>query len=434
MEKSKELIEKTKHSISLFDKTAKIPNPFITMSGIPTLSENRLLSLAFVCREGLKEREYDTGSEKIMTLSAKISAEELSYAFGLKDRAQLYNHVKEPSDKLLTRTIGYEDGKGNFIIRNIFAGVDYKNGELMIYFSHLLDKKYFFELQKNYTLCKTDILFSFRSVNSFRLYELIKRMAYGNEDGKYSIYFTLGELKLLLGTVSVTDLKGLIKNPSPDLNEIVEKISKKNNIYVKPNEFKRKCIDTAKKEINEKSDLFIKDVIVERKGKGGKTHGYTFIVVDKSVNSDNSDNKEVIDISYIEEIKDILKDESFKDEEIETIARVAKNLDKVKQGYEVLKAGKDVKKRAAYLVDAIKNNYKAPVKMYFGEVRKKALQGKGTYFYQAGDYLYLDEHEEYSRLTIKIPFEEGRALTEEEKNRLDELNRLESLRKKEAED
>ena len=45
-----------------------------------------------------------------------------------------------------------------------------------------------------------------------------------------------------------------------------------------------------------------------------------------------------------------------------------------------------------------------------------------------------DEHEEYSRLTIKIPFEEGRALTEEEKNRLEELNRLESLRKKEAED
>ena len=431
MEKSKEIIEQTKHSISLFDKTAKIPNPFITMSGIPTLSENRLISLAFVCREGLKEREYDTGSEKIKTLSAKISAEELSDAFGQKDRAQLYNHVKNPALNLATRTIGYEDGKGNFIIRNMVAGVDYENGELTIYFSHLLDKKYFFELQKNYTLYKTDILFSFRSINSFRLYELLKRMAYGNEDGRYSIYFTLGELKLLLGTVNVTDLKGLIKNPSPDYNEIVEKISKKQNIYTKSYEFKRKCIDTAVNEINEKSDLFIEDVIVERKGKGGKTHGYTFIVVDKSVNSDN---KEIIDISYIEEIKDILKDESFKDEEIETIARVAKNLDKVKQGYEVLKAGKDVKNRAAYLVNAIKNNYKAPVKMYFGEVRKKALQGKGTYFYQAGDYLYLDEHEEYSRLTIKIPFEEGRALTEEEKNRLDELNRLESLRKKEAED
>ncbi len=187
-----------------------------------------------------------------------------------------YNSLKPVAQSMMNRSYGIESPDDDYFkYIHLISECEYDNGEFSVTFSRN-SKDLIMDLSKNYTLLPKTIM-TFRSVYSFRMYEILKRHSFYRKsipmkDRKNVFQFQIGlsELKLQVGTVNAeldTVRKILNNSEFPDYDKAVKMSPEE--IYPSYSEFNRNVLKVAQKEISEKTD----DMSFTYKSlKGGKSH------------------------------------------------------------------------------------------------------------------------------------------------------------------
>jgi plasmid replication initiation protein len=206
---------------------------------------------------------------------SKITKKDISMptiTISIKDFSMLigeevnYDVVKKRSKKLLERVVEIKVSEKEWIAFQWFSKVHYCNGLLQIKIHEELNP-YLLGLKKEFTRFLTSDVLKFKSVYSIRIYILSKQ---------YKTFkkrlFTLDELKKKLGIY---------------------------NKYTKYNDFKKRVLEIAVNEINEKSDLKLEYNEIKE---GRKVSEIVFFIDEDSKDIDiyKKSHKELADILNIE--------------------------------------------------------------------------------------------------------------------------------------
>lgn len=184
----------------------------------------------------------------------EINIQELANIIDTKSNT-IYKDIKNVTKKIMSRILEIKDlDRAKTIQVSWIASAEYleKKGTVILKLSEKL-APYLLLLQKNFTVSRVSDLMKFRSIYSIRIYELLKQ---------YEIIgqrvFEIDELKRFCGIAE--------------------------NKLILFSNFKIKVLETAKKEINEKSDIFIDFVFIKKGrsfssvkfivGKNENYHGY----------------------------------------------------------------------------------------------------------------------------------------------------------------
>jgi len=216
----------------------------------------------------------------------KIPVNVLQELTGTK-RKDIYTAVKEAVERLLKRTIIIETEK-DFEAFNFISYGRYRKGEG--YFVISIDKHlkpYLLKLKEKFTRIPLKYIFPLRSTYAIRLYELLKQY----ENTGFRVDY-LPNLREMLGV-----------EPGE---------------YIRFDNFERKVLKTAIKEINEKTDI---EVSYEKKKTGRKITHIEFKIKPKNVNEGDTTQIEKIPSENI----DIQGQEQMKDEKVDNVKSQSEN-------------------------------------------------------------------------------------------------------------
>ena len=266
---------------SMFPDMLKKSNFLISSVYRATLLENKVLALA------LTKVTLNEEGRPVATLKTR----EIKQVLHVTGNA-MSTYLKDVATSLAGRTMFVESEDGSFQCMNLVGVVTYKSGTgtMEIKFEPEI-KDYIFDLKANFTMLNIPMMLSFRSGWSYRLYELLTSKAYHSKYDKntgnvFHIKYGVSELKLHLGTVQIKDDKGKInrdiqrelEKKEIDYDYIVnELVHEKLKSFDKWSDFKRRVLDVAVSEINEKSDLQVTYQLL-RGGRGGRIYGIDFEV------------------------------------------------------------------------------------------------------------------------------------------------------------
>ncbi len=369
----------------------KKSNDLISSKYKSTLIENKILAISLAQITKLKEEEVEINGEITKVFTSEMKSSDLMKKLQVS-RKNLPAQLKSAYLKMSSRQIGIEDESGEFRYRALFIGSDYKNGSFKLYYNPLLGS-YYKELSKNYTLLSLDTMMKFKSVHSFRLYEMLKKDCYGDNElwipeikgSKYIIEYSLSELKLTLGVVNAeaeSVRTVLNRKGAPDYDRAVE-VSKEKG-FERWIDFKRRCIDPAIKEINEKTELNV-TYELEKSGQGGKVHGLTFIVViyneEEKAEKTAAARQEISltddeKMDFLSDLQELYGDYAIKLKELRRIAEAASwDIEKCKKAGEVLKRySKTVESVVQFLLKAIQEDWEPAISK---EAKGKTPEYKG---------------------------------------------------------
>jgi hypothetical protein len=161
------------------------------------------------------------------------------------DKNSAYREMQYISHSLLSRVVTIKKPDGGVLQTHWVASADYKLGSGVVEIR--LDEMmipYLIGLTNNFTQCKLGMLLSFKSVYTNRLYMILKQKRDYNPYAK-AYEFELGELRKLLG-VSVERI------PRTDK---FDKAQEAMELYSDYKNFKARVLETAKKELDAKSDI-----------------------------------------------------------------------------------------------------------------------------------------------------------------------------------
>lgn len=327
-----------------------------------SLLENKILAAS------LTKVRKDESNQLIST----VTASELK-KYMKKTNGSFYDQLYSCADNLANRQIVMEDRENNkFMILNIVQTAFYDNGKFTIKYNSDLEK-YLYGLQQNFTKLSLPVMMSFKSVYSFRLYELLKSKAYYPRDKKkaenlFRITFSLSELKLDLGAVnsSYDRVQRVLKSSAPDYDKAVE--AAKEKTFARWGDFKDRVIDVAVKEINSLPEACM-NVSYElgKAGRGGKVYEVSFIVKLTNGMADIEEPEVVLqdmvtaDMSIVEKIDSLLENEDMRVKDIKAIAIAAENdYNRVENAYDIYRK-QNVKAAnfTGWMIAAIRNGYKA---------------------------------------------------------------------------
>jgi len=201
----------------------------------------------------------------------KFTANELMEDLKLNNN---YDDLKEAIRKLLTRLIIIRTEQTVLATTFLSSAEYFKNTTIELSFDKKL-KPYLLQLKNNFTMYQFENVIALSSVYAIRIYELCKQ------------YERLRER-----VIQVEILKEIL--------EIEEK-------YKKYNDFKKKVLDIAKREINEKTDI---NISFEEIKTGRKVTSIKFLIEKKEKEIKSIKNKEIIEIEdetkkYPEEVLDL---------------------------------------------------------------------------------------------------------------------------------
>ena len=379
---TKERIEKgtlspmAKNEIAKSDKTMfpdmlKKSNFLISSVYRASLLENKVLALALT-----KVRLSDQG-RPVATLRTK----EIKEVLHVTGNA-MGTYLKDVATSLAGRTMFIESADGSFKCMSLVGVVSYESGSgtMEIKFEPEI-KDYIYDLKANFTMLNIPMMLSFRSGWSYRLYELLSSRAYHTKYDKetgnvFHIKYGVSEIKLHLGTVQIKDDKGKInrdiqrelEKKEIDYDYIVnELVHEKLKSFDKWCDFKRRVLDVAVNEINEKSDISVKYDLM-RSGRGGKIYGIDFEVTKKDMTVEPTLEEEVptpgdaeLD-DLIDKVIDII-DEKIKISQAKALLKVANyDINKIEYAYELACKQENIKNLIGWLTAAIQNGYEdAPI-------------------------------------------------------------------------
>lgn len=184
----------------------------------------------------------------------RLSGADFAEIVGLKGK-DIYAELDRATKSLVSRTISIRKDEKSFLHVNWLSSAEYQTGSgyVELAFDPKL-KPYLLQLKQHFTEYKIDTIFSFKSIYAIRLYELLKKDAFKAKGNQFKVYFEYTDLREKFG------------------------IGKKE--YEKFKDFRVKTIDTAVKEISEKTDLMISEVKYGKTGR--KITNITFIVFIRS--------------------------------------------------------------------------------------------------------------------------------------------------------
>jgi len=154
----------------------------------------------------------------------RISVNELAEFLGI-DKGSAYRECKKTTENLLKRVLSIEESDG-LLQTNWVSSAKYIDGSGMVNLSFdPLLKPYLLQLKSNFTSCKLEMLLSFKSQYTVRMYTLLKQYERLKERE-----FELGQLRELLGIRE--DQYGLYSD------------------------FRKRVLLSTQKELTEKADLY----------------------------------------------------------------------------------------------------------------------------------------------------------------------------------
>lgn len=171
----------------------------------------------------------------------ELKVNEFTKMFGLESDKSIYEKVEQAADNLLGKVITLQEGKD--VEKTVWLSyVKYTKGSgtVVIRFDKSL-KRYLLQLQGHFTQYNIKHVIGFKSQYSIRLYELLKMEVFKAKHGKVVKVFELKDLRDFLG------------------------VEKKE--YTAFDNFKRRVINPAVKEISTQTDLNILNVENIRTGR-----------------------------------------------------------------------------------------------------------------------------------------------------------------------
>jgi plasmid replication initiation protein len=262
-------LDKKNNVIKKENKYYKKSNLLISSKYRSSLAENKILALAM-----------SRATKEDGRAVARISASELKDVLykGDKDKktsGSFYTQLKNIALEMTGRKIFIENIENrSFSVINLVGSATYGNNVFTVKFEPDITD-YLLNLKSNYTNLNIAVLMSFDKIYSYRLYEVLKSNAYIHKGcysvgDEYCISYGLSELKLTVGVVDTNaeSVSRALRKPNPNFDHIVNDISKDKN-FNDWSDFKKKVINVAVNEINEKSDLDLRYELI-REGLGGK--------------------------------------------------------------------------------------------------------------------------------------------------------------------
>lgn len=327
-----------------------------------SLLENKILAIALANIQNVTEEHG--------LLYSCIKASELRKLLNANS-GSFYNQLDQAASALTGRTIGMNDpSKKVFKYVSVVIHSSYENGVLTIKYNPEV-KDYIQDIVKNYTKFKLSILLSFNTSYSYRLYELLKSKAYYSKNGNgqenngiFHVSFLLSELKFVLGVIDAdqASVKKILDNEKkPDYDKAYDKA--KSKVFESWGDFKKKVLEVAKKEINEKSDITI-DYTPVRGGRGGKIFQVDFTIsLDENI-AEFSDIPEDDKTVFLDRLTSLLckDDQKLNSKDIASIAAASEyDWDKIMKAYSCMKQQNGtVNNIVGWMITALKKDFHAP--------------------------------------------------------------------------
>ncbi|WP_053954679.1 replication initiation protein [Inediibacterium massiliense] len=271
----------------------------------------------------------------------KITVQDIIEKMGLKDSKSAYEDMKKITlnlmKKVIVMNVPSEEDEGAFdtIQLNWFSSVKYlnKRGTIEARFDPTL-KPYLLNLKERFTSYKLKNIVALKSFYSIRIYELLKQ------------YQSIGERMITIKQLK--DMLGIDKGS-----------------YEKYNNFKRKVIQVAYKEINENTDISFE---FEEIKKGRKVDKIKFHIESKnkkipknSAFEEIATTKEATFDPFVFSLKQIIK-EDLTDDELKAILEASKyDMATIIKKYEIAKSS-TYDNLVGFLISAINKDYKEPIK------------------------------------------------------------------------
>lgn len=250
-------------------------NVLIESKSSTSLFERKLLNIA-IAKAVIEDGE----------LIARVTTKDVKNYLHISGNS-IYTRLRDASKETLGHVVSIEDeGKENFIMFNVVNKCEYRDGVFTTRFTKEM-KPHIYNLKKDYTRMSLDVLCSFKSLFTTRIYEILRTQYYRFEkEASDEIIvprppkapYSLSELKFTLNVVDANaskTVKRLVEQGRFD--EAIEEI--KDASFEDWRNFQRKVLEVAKKELEESnySEICF-DYEPVKSGKGGKVTGIRFKV------------------------------------------------------------------------------------------------------------------------------------------------------------
>lgn len=187
----------------------------------------------------------------------------------LSDKKHIYRDLKEMATKITGHSMILEDGKGNFIAFSAIPFAEYKGGVFRVFFADTLKGHVLHVLNRGFTPLSLSTMISFDNSSSFRIYELLRKDLYRSKkninDGEVVVNYNLFEFRFIIGIAnSDNDFVKRYLNKFNDpynidwehaYNELIRSGIARDSRYKDVYRLQKDCLDVAKEEIREKSDI-----------------------------------------------------------------------------------------------------------------------------------------------------------------------------------
>lgn len=345
-------------SLILSDEIIKKANQLITGKHKINAIEQKIFNLS------LAKVKFDN---KLGRPVAELTVKEMRDILDCKGNS-IYRHIQNLSHTLRDRTIIINNMENDeYLMIGLINIVEYRNGVMKLKFEPECTDLVL-NLKSNYTKLDLSLYKKLNNIYAMRLYEIFKSKIYKTEDS-LSLTYGINNLKLTIGMIQINDEihKAIIKGD--DIEEVIENCDGVDSLKDSSNF--RRALNTAIDEINDITDIYVEYELI-KKGKGGKIRAICFTITDKSklkkikVKSDDVKPQEKDDtpsgdeiIALMFELKMEIKEELSINDYRQLLECANYDKNKVLEKYELAKKVKNIDNLMAWMLSAIKNNYKA---------------------------------------------------------------------------
>ena len=344
-------------SLILSDEIIKKANQLITGKHKINAIEQKIFNLS------LAKVKFDN---KLGRPVAELTVKEMRDILDCKGNS-IYRHIQNLSHTLRDRTIIINNMENDeYLMIGLINIVEYRNGVMKLKFEPECTDLVL-NLKSNYTKLDLSLYKKLNNIYAMRLYEIFKSKIYKTEDS-LSLTYGINNLKLTIGMIQINDEihKAIIKGD--DIEEVIENCDGVDSLKDSSNF--RRALNTAIDEINDITDIYVEYELI-KKGKGGKIRAICFTITDKSklkkikVKSDDIKTQEKDDtpsgdeiIALMFELKMEIKEELSINDYRQLLECANYDKNKVLEKYELAKKVKNIDNLMAWMLSAIKNDYK----------------------------------------------------------------------------